>query len=1043
VEGLVSHIENPFFWLQTDPDGVAHLCSDDVGEQHAGDVVGVGDCVAGRWDKEWYRGEVVEEKDSEVVVQFIDWGNTASLARSEVRKSVEMEISKEVGALKCRIIDVKVERWEEELQMTDYMVKLRCVAVYDNVFLMKKNVNQVDLPLSENIPCELAEISSDHKSAWFHPESLQDSLDSLMDQLDTLASTLSPMSASDVFPGQRCGAKFSEDEVMYRAKVISVKDDMIEVIYIDYGNSESRSLSDLFALPNEILYQNPHVVKLELDGCEKFSLESVKDVKLSDVNGRILAQIDAEIVEDSEVKDDIQQKVNIKEEKLPMSLKIPVSVGHVESVSKVWVTPILKVEGIDVNDEMITQIKDKLALYQTNPQLLKPKVNVEEGDVGITTFTEDTCMYRFRLEEGNMVRFVDYGNMEQKSVKDLFELPEDLLKYPAGVVGVTIDHGAVVENTEDNIGVVDEKLNIENLYLVMEGGKATFYQKEQRVIFFESKNPERVSSMKDYIIEVEKENLCSKKGKIIEIDVDDDVPEDIPKIGHGWNVGDKVTYLRDRTWSKGVISSLVKDTAIVQGGSGCSHKVEYRNLKSPGMPVDALNQVEVELSSTNTESELTDMISSDPKPTFVFPRSQVLKHEVQNNKEVIKPSLEEVVNPSKIFSRKLDTCTYDSSPPCKATNKDNTESLPLKKKVAAKFKPTKDITQKMMDDWIAGCLKMLEQTKLKECNSKNGVIESVEEVDMEENVAKNEVNLKDETFEIETDTDVIVKSERSNSEVGTEHVSPLTQEVYDKLSRVDISNKDGRVEVLDLIFQSDKEDKVVLLSLVKNKLGVFVLQKIMPTWELKTVFAVVKSLQGSVVEIASNPLGCAFLQDFFRLFFKKGMVDLLLEEVMDNLNTLAFDDIGTWLVQDVIRFEDEQDLDKLCSSFLVRVAYWLVKNIETVLKNAASASLARNVVQMVMMKNISGQASTLSQILENMMRIMLDTKVNCDGEILPLLILAAEHPHGHNVVMEMVCKRACLLMDNARMVEMLNQHKAKLENGTFGCLVVKGMRGFL
>ena len=111
--------------------------------------------------------------------------------------------------------------------------------------------------------------------------------------------------------------------------------------------------------------------------------------------------------------------------------------------------------------------------------------------------------------------------------------------------------------------------------------------------------------------------------------------------------------------------------------------------------------------------------------------------------------------------------------------------------------------------------------------------------------------------------------------------------------------------------------------------------------------------------------------------------------------------------------------------------------------NAASASLPRNVVQMVMLKNISGQASTFSQILENMMRIMLDTKVNQDGEILPLLIFAAEHPHGHNVVIEMVCQKACMLMDTARMVEMLNQHEARLEIGTFGCLVIKGMRGYL
>merc|ERR1711936_490991 len=322
---------------------------------------------------------------------------------------------------------------------------------------------------------------------------------------------------------------------------------------------------------------------------------------------------------------------------------------------------------------------------------------------------------------------------------------------------------------------------------------------------------------------------------------------------------------------------------------------------------------------------------------------------------------------------------------------------------------------------------MLEQSKLKEWSPQNGFIKSVEEKDnINENMAENKEILKDIISEAEPHTDVTVKLERSSSDVSTEHVSPLTQEVYDELAKVDVSNKDGRQKVLDMIFKSDKEDKVVLSSLVKNKLGVSVLQKIMPTWELRTIFAVVRSLQGVVVEVASDPLGCVFLQDFFRLFFKREMVDLLLEEGMDNLNILAFDDIGTWLVQDVIKFEDKQEFDKPCSSYLIRVAYW-----------------TRTVVQMVMLKNISGQTSTLSQILENMIRVLLDINVNHDGEIFPLLILAAEHPHGHNVVMEMVSKRACLLLDNSKMVEMLNQHKAKLEMGTFGCLVVKGMRGFL
>ena len=314
VEGLISHVKNPFFcWLQRDSDGIADLVSGDVGELHA-EHVGIGDCVTVRWEGEWYRGEVMDEKGSKVVVHFVDWGNTETLTRTKVRKSVEGEIVKEVGALRCKIID--------EDDMNDFklkIVRLKCVAVYDDVFMMKKNFTQLNLPLSENIPCELAAISGDCKAALFHPKSLQDSFDWMTRWLERRTNLLFPLVPSDVFCGQLCGSKFSEDGVMYRAKIVSVKNDMVEVIYIDYGNSELRSFSDLFELPEEILSPNPHVVMLELDGAEKFPLESVKVVKLSSVNGRILAQIDANIVEKSEDVENEEPKEKIDASNLPFA----------------------------------------------------------------------------------------------------------------------------------------------------------------------------------------------------------------------------------------------------------------------------------------------------------------------------------------------------------------------------------------------------------------------------------------------------------------------------------------------------------------------------------------------------------------------------------------------------------------------------------------------------------------------------------------------------------------------------------------------------
>ena len=67
------------------------------------------------------------------------------------------------------------------------------------------------------------------------------------------------------------------------------------------------------------------------------------------------------------------------------------------------------------------------------------------------------------------------------------------------------------------------------------------------------------------------------------------------------------------------------------------------------------------------------------------------------------------------------------SPSSKATLNNNIAPSFEKKRAPAVFKPTKDITQKMMDDWIAGCLKMLKQSKFKNIESKSCIIESTEE----------------------------------------------------------------------------------------------------------------------------------------------------------------------------------------------------------------------------------------------------------------------------------------------------------------------------
>ena len=979
VQGLVSHIEFPYLWLQGDPDGIAALCSG-VNEEAVHDEFRVGDCVNGRWEGEWCRGQVVKEDESGIYVNFVDWGNTEFLARADVRKSLEGDMTKEVGALKCRIIDGEKVSLEEKLEGSGYMIRLRCVAVYDNVFLVSNNVDLTTLPMSEDIPCEFSEFSQERKCAYFLPLSLRDNLDNLDAQLDSQASSLPPLSTSDMFHGQMCGARFSDDGAIYRAKITTVKVDMAEVIYIDHGNSEWRNMGDLYKLPDQFLTPCPYVVTLDIERCRKLVLsESGVVVKLANVQGELIATKSVEdngqeMCEEVEV---IKQMIHLEQEKLPMGQKVLVSVGCVESVDKVWVTP-------HKNDGIVKQIELKLAYYESNRQLLRPKHDMKKGDIGVTTFSEDFKLYRFQLEEGNTVRFVDYGNSEEKVTRDFYELPKDLVEFPAGSICVVISHKVAVENTEENLNVIDNKLNQENVHISVEDGIATFYHGEERIVFFKH----------------EKQELYSMKGNIIEVDFDenednqdsDDSTAESPSkcVGLAFGVGDEVNFwsTENKRWSKGVVYSLEEGTVKVQGNLGDIHEVEPRNLKSPGIPFEALNQVEVEL-------EETTLNMPTPTPTTGI----------------------------------LPTPTTGILP-----------TPPSKNHLPAVIHSTKDMRQKI-DDWITGCLKMLEDAEDKkskkeeifkagEDENKNVINEVLNKTVGLENVTN---GCKTETIEaFVEELEAFVKVDISVSEASTDQILTYI------LARVDENNKDDRDNVTSKILNYSTEDKLVLPCLIQNEKNMSKLLKIMPFMEPRTVSAFVRSLQGVVVKICADPKGAVFIQNFFLHFIHTEMVDLLVEEVLDNLNILAFDNFGTLVVQDVMK-----NGDRPSSNYLMRVAYWLVKNIENVLMQEASASLARIVIQMVMSRIISGHATTFSQLLENLVRTLLETTINNDGVYLPLLVAAADHPHGHNVVLDLAANKACSFESKDRMVEMLNKYKSKLASGTFGCLVVKGMQGWL
>lgn len=79
-----------------------------------------------------------------------------------------------------------------------------------------------------------------------------DELISLMDEIQDYIATDRPLLPPEsVIIGHPILAKYSEDELWYRAQILSCvhADSTVEVIFVDFGNSESVSLSDVRNVP--------------------------------------------------------------------------------------------------------------------------------------------------------------------------------------------------------------------------------------------------------------------------------------------------------------------------------------------------------------------------------------------------------------------------------------------------------------------------------------------------------------------------------------------------------------------------------------------------------------------------------------------------------------------------------------------------------------------------------------------------------------------------------------------------------------------------
>ena len=99
--------------------------------------------------------------------------------------------------------------------------------------------------------------------------------------------------------------------------------------------------------------------------------------------------------------------------------------------------------------------------------------------------------------------------------------------------------------------------------------------------------------------------------------------------------------------------------------------------------------------------------------------------------------------------------------------------------------------------------------------------------------------------------------------------------------------------------QLDREN--ILLDLLKDKQGPFIVQRCLPNLRPGTVSSMVRSLESSVVVVECHPHSSFFLQEFFRMFSGQDRVDILQDKVMDSLEMMVYNQVGHWVVQTMMK----------------------------------------------------------------------------------------------------------------------------------------------
>lgn len=484
-------------------------------------------------DDSWYRGIILNSiKNNSFEVFYLDYGNSEMLDRSRLRRVEPKFCNLPAQAIKCRLEGAQYYKYTEKSTqafndiLLNNQFKMKCISVSEdntcaiNLSQFDNNFDVMSLAIDRNIvqakistvsPGDSSKLSihmfpdgitvdSFHDVIIVHVESPSNffcqfsvtSIDALQDMMNEMQEVYSSApSASDMnFKiGDFVVALFSEDGMWYRAVVNDIQSEGVNVLFVDYGNSEVtpsknlRRLEPSFvnlpaqAVPCCLAEILPLTDKWSAEACDEFNnlvlnYSFIAQIKSSEDMSRKLfkfgdsQQLEISLINAKNSKSPAEELVQLGLARLPTEndqsnllqqpyiypdLKLgeeyEVYVSNIESPSSFWLQ-------YSSSEDTLSSIQDSIGMiYSDNPAEYPVLADPFPGTTCCAKFSQDQQWYRGTIKakhpNGIEVLFVDYGNSEIVSPSEVRVMNPELLACEVQAFQCILDNCHPALNSEE------------------------------------------------------------------------------------------------------------------------------------------------------------------------------------------------------------------------------------------------------------------------------------------------------------------------------------------------------------------------------------------------------------------------------------------------------------------------------------------------------------------------------------------------------------------------------------------------------------------